>query len=230
MVIKFGRYGQFLACENYPECKNTREVAKKSDSGEEKAEGSAETVEVPECELCGSEMALKKGRFGSFYGCKGYPECKNIRKIPKGEQKPKAAPVELDETCPKDGAKLVKRDGRFGEFISCSNYPKCKYIKQEKIDMACTREECKGEIVVKKSRRGKVFYGCNEYPECDVVFWNKPIKEKCPDCDASFVLEKTTKRDGTVRYCNNEECNYKISVDTVDTPSETEAKVSSSAK
>lgn len=230
MVIKFGRYGQFLACENYPECKNTREVGSKEKSAEASANGdSAEKSEVPECELCGNEMVLKKGRFGSFYGCKGYPDCKNIRKIPKGEQKPKAPPVELDETCPKDGAKLVKRDGRFGEFISCSNYPKCKYIKQEKIGMACTRAGCKGEIVVKKSRRGKVFYGCNEYPDCDVVFWNKPIKEKCPDCNAIFVLEKTTKRDGTVRYCNNEDCDYKISVETPVTESDKETKVSSSA-
>jgi DNA topoisomerase-1 len=231
MVIKFGRYGQFLACENYPECQNTREVAKKAADGDaENANGSAETVEVPECELCGKDMALKKGRFGAFYGCTGYPECKNIRKIPKGEQKPVAAPVELDEECPKDGAKLVKREGRYGEFISCSNYPKCKYIKQETIGMNCTRDGCKGEIVVKKSRRGKVFYGCNEYPECDVVFWNKPIFEKCPECDAKFVLEKYTKRDGTVRYCNNEECGYKINVEDSNTSSEKETKVSSSAK
>ncbi|MGI8543689.1 MAG: type I DNA topoisomerase [Aridibacter sp.] len=231
MVIKFGRYGQFLACENYPECQNTREVAKKSaEGGEENANGSAETVEVPECELCGKDMALKKGRFGAFYGCTGYPECKNIRKIPKGDQKPAAPPVELDEECPKDGAKLVKRDGRFGEFISCSNYPKCKYIKQETIGMACTRAGCKGEIVVKKSRRGKVFYGCNEYPECDVVFWNKPIQEPCPECNAPVLLEKTTKRDGTVRYCNNEECGYKMNIEIPETQTEKETKVSSSAK
>ncbi len=232
MVIKFGRYGQFLACENYPECQNTREVGSKksAESSEQTAEGSEEKVEIPECELCGREMALKKGRFGAFYGCTGYPECKNIRKIPKGEQKPVAPPVELDETCPKDGAKLVKREGRFGEFISCSNYPKCKYIKQETIGMPCTRAGCKGEIVVKKSRRGKVFYGCNEYPDCDVVFWNKPVKEICPNCNAPFLLEKTTKRDGTVRYCNNEECDYKISVETPTAESGTETTATSSAK
>jgi DNA topoisomerase-1 len=68
-------------------------------------------------------MALKKGRFGSFYGCTGYPECKNIRKIAKGEQKARRAPEPIDEYCPKDGAQLVKRQGRFGEFIACSNYP-----------------------------------------------------------------------------------------------------------
>ncbi len=211
MVIKFGRYGQFLACATYPECKNTREVAKKGDQEEN---GSGEAEEVPECELCGKDMALKRGRFGAFYGCTGYPDCKNIRKIAKGDQKPVAPPVELDEECPKDGAKLVRREGRFGAFVSCSNYPKCKYIQQKKIGMSCTKDECKGDIVVKKSRRGKVFYGCSEYPDCDVVFWNKPIQEPCPDCGAPVVLEKTTKRDGTVRYCQSEDCEYKISVET----------------
>ena len=64
----------------------------------------SETEEIPECELCGKDMNLKKGRYGAFYGCTGYPECKNIRKIAKGDQKPVPPPVELDEECPKDGA------------------------------------------------------------------------------------------------------------------------------
>ncbi len=232
MVIKFGRFGQFLACSNYPECKNTREVAsRKKDSDAagqgdgEKSENGAE--EIPVCELCGREMALKKGRFGSFYGCTGYPECKNIRKIAKGEQKPVAPPVELDEECPKDGAKLVKRQGRYGEFISCSNYPKCDYVKRETLGIACPRSGCKGEIVIKKSRRGKVFYGCGNYPKCDVVYWDKPLTEPCPKCSAPFVFEKTTKKEGTVRYCNNEACDYKIAVsDLSETNSETKAETS----
>ena len=229
MVIKFGRYGQFLACEKYPECKNTREVPKKGDSEKKDGDSDSETEEIPACELCGKEMNLKKGRYGAFYGCTGYPECKNIRKIAKGDQKPVPPPVELDEECPKDGAKLVRRHGRFGEFVSCSNYPKCKYIQQEKIGMDCTKDDCKGDIVIKKSRRGKVFYGCNQYPDCDVVFWNKPIFENCPDCNAEFVLQKYTKRDGTTRYCNNEDCDYKISVETSTEDSEKETKATTSA-
>lgn len=224
MVIKFGRYGQFLACENYPECKTTREVSssRSKAQGQETEEGDRQAAagapqseeKIEPCELCGREMALKRGRFGAFYGCTGYPECKNIRKIDKksGEAKQVAQPVELDEICPKDGAKLVRRQGRFGEFVSCSNYPKCDYVKRDTLGIACPRPGCKGEIVVKKSRRGKIFYGCSEYPKCDVVFWDKPVKdEHCPNCNAPFLLEKTTKKDGTVHYCNN--CDYKKSVD-----------------
>jgi len=214
MVIKFGRFGQFLACSNYPECQNTREVGSRqaADDGQPQADGGGQPKEeIPACELCGREMALKKGRFGSFYGCTGYPECKNIRKIPKGDQKPLPPPVQLDETCPKDGAPLVRRHGRFGEFVSCSNYPKCDYVKRETLGITCPK--CgKGEIVVKRSRRGKTFYGCSEYPKCDEVYWDKPVNKPCPNCRSPILLEKTTKRDGTVRYCKNEDCDYKMPV------------------
>ena len=237
MVIKFGRFGKFLACATYPECKTTREVEsgkRKVENGksENDAETSENSEEIPACELCGKDMALKRGRFGAFYGCTGYPECKNIRKIDKksGETIKVAPPVELDEICPKDGAKLVQRTGRFGEFISCSNYPKCDYVKRETTGIACPKAGCKGEIVVKKSRRGKVFYGCSNYPKCDAVYWDKPVAEICPKCHAPFVLEKTTKKDGTFRYCQNEGCDYKLSVSDVTQSSDSEVPTSVSAK
>ena len=228
MVIKFGRFGQFLACSNYPECKNTREVASKRSEAQAGAEG-AETEEeaIPPCELCGKEMALKKGRFGTFYGCTGYPECKNIRKIAKGDQKPAPPPVPLDEICPKDGANLVRRQGRFGEFISCSNYPKCDYVKREVLGIPCPK--CGGDLAVKKTRRGKVFYGCTNYPKCDEVHWDKPVKGPCPQCSAPLLFEKTTKKDGTVRFCKNEECDYKIPVVSSDSSTESATEATAPA-
>lgn len=205
MVIKFGRFGQFLACGNYPECKTTKQISK---SGE----GDQPAAEVEPCELCGKEMVLKRGRFGAFYGCSDYPTCKNIRKIDRktGAVTPVAPPVELDETCPKDGAKLVRRSGRNGEFVSCSNYPKCKYIKQETIGIKCDRDKCDGELVVKKSRFGKPFYSCSNYPKCDNVYWDMPVQTPCPECKAPMLCKKTTKRDGTFLYCKTEGCEYKL--------------------
>ncbi|MEO6393295.1 MAG: type I DNA topoisomerase [Pyrinomonadaceae bacterium] len=223
MVIKFGRFGQFLACSNYPECRTTREVAKKGDAEKPAADGTtpAAETEPEECELCGKPMALKRGRFGQFLGCTGYPECRNIRKISKsGVTAP--APVQLEEKCPVDDAFLVRRFGRFGEFISCSNYPKCSYIKRETTGVPCPKPGCKGEILVKKSKRGKAFYGCSEYPKCDSVYWDKPVETPCPKCNAPFVVEKTTKRDGTIHYCPREECDYKEPVAAKDAvPAET---------
>jgi len=209
MVQKFGRFGKYLKCLN---CGATRDAEPKAGAdgraagGEVNAGGNG--LEEPEaCDLCGKPMQLKRGRFGQFLGCTGYPECRNIRKISKGGAVA-PAPIPLDEKCPVDGAQLVKRFGRFGEFISCSNYPKCKYIKQETTGVPCPREGCVGELVVKKSKRGKTFYGCSQYPTCDAVFWNKPVKETCPNCQAPFLLEKTTKKQGTFRYCANEDCEY----------------------
>ncbi|HEY8225625.1 MAG TPA: type I DNA topoisomerase [Pyrinomonadaceae bacterium] len=212
MVLKFGRFGKYLKCLN---CGASRDAEPKAGSngganGTEAATGGEEVAEPEACELCGKPMQLKRGRFGPFLGCTGYPECRNIRKIAKsGVAAP--APVPLDEKCPVDGAQLVKRFGRYGEFISCSNYPKCKYIKQESTGVKCVRPGCKGELVVKKSKRGKVFYGCSMYPDCDRVYWDKPVAEACPNCKAPFLLEKTTKKQGTFRYCANEECGYNSS-------------------
>jgi len=209
MVQKWGRFGPYLKCLN---CEATRDAEPPAgadgagNSSEPQVAGEEAEPEV--CELCGKPMQLKRGRFGPFLGCTGYPECRNIRKIGKtGVAAP--PPVPLDEKCPVDGAQLVKRVGRFGEFISCSNYPKCKYIKQETVGVSCPRPGCKGELVVKKSKRGKAFYGCSEYPNCNVVYWDKPVLETCPQCNAPFLLEKTTKKQGTFRYCANEDCGYR---------------------
>ncbi|HMB29747.1 MAG TPA: type I DNA topoisomerase, partial [Blastocatellia bacterium] len=169
MAIKFGRFGQFLACTNYPECKNTRELAKPAAAN---GEGAAEENPYADetCEKCGKPMALKRGRFGQFLACTGYPECKTTRKITKSGVA--AAPVMLEEKCPECGSQLAIRHGPFGEFTACSRYPDCKYIKRETTGVPCPKPGCKGEFLVKKSKRGKIFYGCSEYPNCDAVFWD----------------------------------------------------------
>ena len=210
MVMKWGRFGKYLKCLNCGATRDAEAAPVVTDGDGNGNAATEETTEPEACELCGKPMQMKRGRFGPFLGCTGYPECRNIRKIAKsGAAAP--PPVPLDEKCPVDGAQLVKRFGRFGEFISCSNYPKCKYIKQETTGVSCSRPGCKGELVVKKSKRGKVFYGCSQYPKCDRVYWDKPVLEVCPNCNAPFLLEKTTKKEGTFRYCATEGCGYRTS-------------------
>src|SRR6266536_1024443 len=209
MVMKLGRFGKYLKCNNCGATRDAEPVI--SDGGASQSQTSADgEEEIEACELCGKPMQLKRGRFGPFYGCSGYPECRNIRKISRSG-KLSAPPEPIDEKCPIDNAQLVKRQGRYGEFISCSNYPKCKYIKRETTGIACPRPGCKGELIVKRSKRGKSFYGCSEYPKCETVFWDKPIPEKCPQCKAPFLLEKTSKK-GITHYCAREECGYKSEI------------------
>jgi DNA topoisomerase-1 len=213
MVQKWGQFGSFLACSGYPECKNTKEIAKEESAGG--TETAATESEPEPCENCGKPMALKRGRFGQFLACTGYPECKTTRKIAGAGGAPKKPDVLLDETCPQcKEAKLVVKDGRYGAFTSCSNYPKCKYIKPKTVGVPCPKAGCGGELIERRSKRGKVFYGCSKYPDCDFVLWNKPIPDPCPACGAPYLIEKTTKRDGTVRYCNDDNCEYKIAVET----------------
>jgi DNA topoisomerase-1 len=154
-------------------------------------------------------MVVKRGRFGQFLACSGYPECKTTRKLLNTKQGLTAAKPDqiLDEKCPECGSNLVVKQGRYGEFTACSSYPNCKYVKQKTTGVMCPKGDG-GELVERKSRRGKVFYGCSKYPDCDFTLWNKPVVEKCPECGAPFLVEKITKRHGRQLICNNESCSY----------------------
>jgi DNA topoisomerase-1 len=210
MVIKWGKFGRFLACSSYPQCRNTRELKKSPDFSEPEKPDAQEL----ECEKCGKPMVLKRGRFGEFMACSGYPECRNTKKIVKSaEQVTVKQDIPLDEDCPICGKKLAIKHGRYGEFTACSEYPNCKYIKLKSTGVPCGKAGCTGEIVERKSRRGKTFYGCSNYPECDFVLWNKPLPDACPLCGAPFTLTKTTKRFGTVRFCSNKDCKFRESVE-----------------
>jgi DNA topoisomerase-1 len=202
LVIKWGRHGSFIACTGYPECTNTRELVvdlpdvDKTDLTEQGAE--------EYCENCGRPMVLKKGRFGTFYACSGYPECKTTKRIGQEARKPD---VPLDEKCPQCGSQMVVKSGRFGEFTACSNYPACKHVKQNTIGMACPA--CtQGEVAQRRSRRGKTFFACTRYPDCDFVAWNKPLAEPCPKCASPYLVEKWSK-DHSIAACPNKECKFK---------------------
>ncbi len=207
MVIRLGQRGRFLACTQYPDCKNTRPVA-----SELEGDGNhLPEVEEETCENCGRPMTVKRGRFGPFLACTGYPECKKTKKIvtsAKGGGKARAVADKLTgEKCPQCGNELVLRHGRLGEFTACSHFPKCKYVKPVSVGIACPEKDCGGEIVERKGRRGRVFYGCSRYPACKFTLAHKPLQEGCPHCGSPFLVEKSSKK-GPAVECPNESCNY----------------------
>jgi DNA topoisomerase-1 len=202
LVIKWGKHGSFIACTGYPECTYTRELT--VDLPDVDKADLSEQADEEYCENCGRPMVLKKGRFGTFYACSGYPDCKTTKPIG-GQQKKPDQP--LDEKCPQCGNQLALKTGRFGEFTACSNYPTCKYVKQKTIGVKCP--ECsEGEITERRSRKGKTFYGCNRYPDCKFVAWAKPVAEKCPQCGSPYMVEKWLKA-GPLWQCPNPECKHK---------------------
>ncbi len=116
MVIRIGRYGKFLSCAKFPECKGMKDL-----SGGEESLDYDKYFKPKKCPECGAKMVLKNGKYGKFWACEKYPECKTTM------------PMLLNEKCPECEERLVERKGKWGKmFIGCSGYPNCKYIKKSK--------------------------------------------------------------------------------------------------
>jgi len=210
LVIKWGKHGSFYACSTYDkEDPNSCTFTKENPINLPDLDSAdlQETAQEEYCENCGRVMVLKRGRFGQFMACTGYPDCKTTRRLDQGKRVPD---IPLDEKCPDCGRNLIIRHGRYGEFTSCSGYPDCKYVKQNFIGVKCPL--CKeGELVEKRARKGNTFFGCSKYPKCKFTSAAKPIAEKCPDCGNEYLVERLRK-DGVVVACPNKECDYEREV------------------
>ncbi len=164
----------------------------------EKVEANIEKIY---CEKCGNEMIIKTGRFGKFFACSNYPECKNIKSF-REMLNEKEETVYTGETCEKCGAKTIIRKGQFGKFIGCERYPDCDFIKPLTLDIDCPK--CKeGKITERISRRNKTFYGCSRYPDCDFVMWHKPENISCPNGDSTYMEKRYTAKKGEYLKCPN---------------------------
>jgi len=140
LLLRKGRYGEFIACSNFPKCKYT-----KNTDGTE-VEGPEETDE--KCEKCGSMMVIKNSKRGKFLACSAYPKCKNAKSLEPA--------VELTVPCPECGGKLQEREGRRGKFFGCVNYPKCKFIANfEPVDKKCP--ECDYTMGKKTLKAGDIY-------------------------------------------------------------------------
>jgi len=146
------------------------------------------------CPECSKPLVIKLGRFGKFYACSGFPDCKHTAPITENmdKEEQKAVEEQAGEKCPecKDG-ELVLKQGRFGTFFGCSNYPKCKHTKAIVVASTVPCPNCNKELVRKMTRRGKPFWGCSGYPKCKTAFWDEPLNEKCPECSNLLVKKKS---------------------------------------
>jgi len=153
MVVKWGRNGNFLACQGYPECRNTMEVVKNLDGTWEKVPPET-TDEV--CETCGAPMTIKRGRFGSFLACTRYPDCKTTK------------PISLGVKCPRPGCggQIAEKRSRRGKpFYGCTNWKskECDFVAWDKpIPQPCP--VCQAKFVLKKETKRGITLRCME---CD---------------------------------------------------------------
>ncbi len=127
LVKKNSRYGEFIACNNYPKCKYVKQTENANDG-----------VKQELCEKCGGEMVQKFSRNGAFLACNNYPECKNTKSL---KNTPNANEIIESVKCPECGGDIALKKSRKGSFYGCNNYPKCRFLSNHKpINKRC--EKC----------------------------------------------------------------------------------------
>ena len=173
------------------------------------------------CPECHAPLHIKVGKNGQFLGCSRYPECTHTRNYSRDEKggihaiEP-SVDEPSDKNCEKCGKSMVIKQGKFGTFYACSGYPICKNTQSVISDKSavetgvnCPEKGCEGKLVQRTSKRGKVFYGCNHFPDCTFALWDKPVATNCPECGAKYLLEKSTKKQGTFLACHTKGCGYR---------------------
>lgn len=180
LVIKWGKNGEFLACSGYPRCRQTMNFSR-DESGKIVPVVVEEQITDRICDQCGRPMAIKKGRFGPFLGCTGYPNCRHIVNLPREESGQKGVPAteqtEIDMVCDKCGRPMAVKRGRYGTFLGCTGYPECRRIVRQQVPTADVQlkeagettdtlcDKCGLPMAVRRGRFGS-FLGCTGYPEC----------------------------------------------------------------
>ena len=154
MIVKWGRFGKFMACSGYPDCKNTKQISKEGSDGKAVSESTA--VEGT-CEKCQSSLVLKVGRFGKFIACSNYPDCKFTK------------PIDLGIKCPKDDCKgkiAARRSKKGRMFYGCTAYPNCDFVSWDKpVPEPCPK--CNNAYTVEKWKKDEGTSIICPESECD---------------------------------------------------------------
>ncbi len=144
MIYKNGRFGKFLACPNYPECKCTKAVDKNGKVAEQ--EVTSPELAGFKCEVCGGEMVIRNGRYGSFYACSNYPTCTFT----------KQKVTETGVNCPKCNSRVLARHGKGRMlFYSCEKYPECDFSTWD-MPLAEMCPDCGAMLYYRKSRKNVI--------------------------------------------------------------------------
>lgn len=149
LLLRSGRFGNFIACSGFPKCKYTEQVDEEGNPAPKQ-----ENLSEEKCDKCGNDMVIKNGRNGQFLACSDYPDCKNTKSINVEEK--------ISETpCPDCGGKISLKNSRRGPFWGCEGYPECKFIsKFEPTTIKCKEKGCKNGLLAERTYRNKDVYEC----------------------------------------------------------------------
>ncbi|WRD81234.1 type I DNA topoisomerase [Helicobacter pylori] len=150
LVKKNSRYGEFIACNNYPKCKYVKQTENANDGSKQES-----------CEKCGGEMVQKFSKNGAFLACNNYPECKNTKSL---KNTPNANEIIEGVKCPECGGDIALKKSKKGSFYGCNNYPKCRFLSNHKpINKRC--EKCH-YLMSERIYRKKKAHECIQCKEC----------------------------------------------------------------
>ncbi|MGL2669196.1 type I DNA topoisomerase [Helicobacter pylori] len=150
LVKKNSRYGEFIACNNYPKCKYIKQTENANNEAKQEL-----------CEKCGGEMVQKFSRNGAFLACNNYPECKNTKSL---KNTPNAKETIEGVKCPECGGDIALKRSKKGSFYGCNNYPKCNFLSNHKpINKRC--EKCH-YLMSERIYRKKKAHECIKCKEC----------------------------------------------------------------
>ncbi|WP_121018869.1 type I DNA topoisomerase [Helicobacter pylori] len=150
LVKKNSRYGEFIACNNYPKCKYVKQAENANDGANQEL-----------CEKCGGEMVQKFSKNGAFLACSNYPECKNTKSL---KNTPNANEIIEGVKCPECGGDIALKKSKKGSFYGCNNYPKCRFLSNYKpINKRC--EKCH-YLMSERIYRKKKAHECIKCKEC----------------------------------------------------------------
>ena len=164
--------------------------------------------EQNQCPECHSQLTIKSGTSGAFWGCSNYPKCEYVRPLSNQIREVQIVKTLDDVCCPECEGGLAVKSGKYGLFIGCLNYPDCSFTVKEDDDdeyipVACPICE-KGELHRRSSKKGKPFYSCNQYPKCEYVLNHKPVSMSCPNCHWPLLMENDSEHLG----CPQPQCDY----------------------
>lgn len=161
------------------------------------------------CPLCQSELLLRHGQYGRFWGCAQFPQCDFKKKVGQAHEENRHALP--GHECPECQAPLAMKAGRYGWFVGCTAFPHCEYhtdVSAQEAQAPKCPECCEGTLTERINRQGKRFFACTAYPDCRYSVKHEPVARVCAECSGSVMLKRSNAQ-GAFLQCPQKQCGHR---------------------